>query len=148
MDLYSGRFLITDDQSFESFESFESVEDKNSMGEVLEPLRISVIGQVSSGKSTLVNRLCGEVVAEVDILPTTDKNTVYEIGLKSGIQVRLCDLPGLDNDSRTADELFLGNHQIRLGDLVFKGESISEISGSKTFHTARGIFCRSKKCCI
>ena len=112
MDLYSGRFLITDDQLSESF---ESVEDKNSMGEVLEPLRISVIGQVSSGKSTLVNRLCGEVVAEVDILPTTDKNTVYEIGLKSGIQVRLCDLPGLDNDSRTADELFL---EIIKSDLV------------------------------
>lgn len=103
MDLYSGRFLIANDTLVRSTEYYS---DSDSLEQGLEPLRIVVIGQISSGKSTLVNHLCGEILAEVDMLPTTDKRTVYEIHLPSGLEIRLCDLPGLDNDEVVFDNLF------------------------------------------
>jgi predicted GTPase len=40
-----------------------------------EPLRIMIVGQVSAGKSSLVNALFGEVKAATDILPTTQRVT-------------------------------------------------------------------------
>lgn len=103
MDLYSGRFLIANDRLVNSAEFSKDYENLNGG---LEPLRIAVIGQISSGKSTLVNLLCDEMVAEVDMLPTTDKITVYEISLPSGVEIRLCDLPGLDNNPVNTDNLF------------------------------------------
>lgn len=112
MDLYSGRFLISND-SLEP--SSELKQDKATLAEVLEPLRVVVIGQVSSGKSTLVNRLCGAIVAEVDILPTTDKRMVYEINLPSSVEIRLCDLPGIDNNIINTDQLF---NEVLNSDLV------------------------------
>lgn len=112
MDLYSGRFLISNDSLGHSA---ELTQDEDTLGEALEPLRIVVIGQVSSGKSTLVNRLCGEIVAEADMLPTTDKRTVYEISLPSGVEIRLCDLPGIDNNTKITEQLF---NEVVTSDLV------------------------------
>lgn len=112
MDLYSGRFLIANDALAHSAEFSKDGEHLN-IG--LEPLRIVIIGQISSGKSTLVNRLCDEIVAEVDILPTTDKLTVYEINLPSGVEIRLCDLPGLDSNPENTNMLF---EQVISSDLV------------------------------
>ena len=112
MDLYSGRFSISIDSLDQSP---ESKQDQKSLAERLEPLRVVIIGQVSSGKSTLVNQLCGKIVAEVDILPTTEKRSVYEINLTSGVEIRLCDLPGIDNNTEITDQLF---NEVATSDLV------------------------------
>lgn len=103
MDLYSGRFSVATDSLPESAQFSDDTAD---LHDAVEPLRIVVIGQVSSGKSTLINRLCDDCVAEVDLLPTTDRRTVHELSLSSGISVRLCDLPGLDNKLSTSEMQF------------------------------------------
>ena len=103
MDLYSGRFS-TPAQELDS--SLEFAEDTADLVGKLEPLRIVFVGQVSAGKSTLVNLLTDEIVAEVDPLPVTDKKMVYETELGSGIRVRLCDMPGLDGSDETVEQVF------------------------------------------
>jgi predicted GTPase len=62
---------------------------------VAEPLRILVAGQISAGKSSLINALAQEVAAAVDALPTTPAFTAH--GLKRGgfPAALLIDSPGL-----------------------------------------------------
>ena len=60
-----------------------------------EPLRILVSGQVSAGKSSLVNALAAEVKAAVDALPATAQFTPYKL-MRDGLPAALIvDSPGL-----------------------------------------------------
>jgi uncharacterized protein len=65
-----------------------------------DPVRILVIGQVSAGKSTLINALLGEAAAETDLAPTTDRLTAHEIVLDD-TPCRLIDTVGLDGAPET-----------------------------------------------
>ncbi|QGJ68558.1 tRNA modification GTPase MnmE [Planctomycetales bacterium 10988] len=71
IELYSGK-LTLDEQSFQTYVSPTSqaqIEDSKQVEN--EPLRILLLGQVKSGKSSLVNALFGEKHAAVDVIPLT-----------------------------------------------------------------------------
>jgi GTPase Era involved in 16S rRNA processing len=94
IDLYSGRFSFANDELGASAGLQKDEKIKNLP---LEPIRVAVIGQISSGKSTVTNILCKETLAETDILPSTDDLIVYSAMVDGLEQVRIIDLPGLDN---------------------------------------------------
>jgi len=75
IQLYGGH-LVLDDVAFADYQTRGSRRDAQraqardaELDE--EPLRILLVGQVKSGKSSLVNALFGEVRAAVDVVPTT-----------------------------------------------------------------------------
>ncbi|GEO36031.1 hypothetical protein GGE65_000319 [Skermanella aerolata] len=64
------------------------------------PLRIMVGGKVNAGKSSLVNALCGEVVAAVDVLPVGDGATSHAVGgTGDRPELELIDCAGLDREA-------------------------------------------------
>jgi predicted GTPase len=97
IDLYSGRF------SFEEEDVAASsivAKDETRFALALEPIRIVFVGQTSAGKSSIINLIKEQLVAEVDVLPSTDTATVYEAVLND-IPIRVIDLQGLDGDAST-----------------------------------------------
>lgn len=97
IDLYSGRFSIEDEALKAS--DVSEVDEKRFAPE-LEPVRIVLVGQTSSGKSSIINALKQEMVAEVDVLPSTDTSTVYNAYVDDN-DVRVVDLQGLDGNAKT-----------------------------------------------
>lgn len=94
IDLYSGRFKVSDE---ELAVSATLKADQERLALPLEPLRVCFIGQVSSGKSSIINALVGSMVAEVNQLPSTHTATVYQAKLDHELDaLHLVDLPGLD----------------------------------------------------
>ncbi|OQQ08531.1 GTP-binding protein [Vibrio splendidus] len=97
IDLYSGRFSI-EDEALKASDVSEI--DEQRFAPELEPVRIVLVGQTSSGKSSLINALKQELVAEVDVLPSTDTSTVYNAFVDDN-DVRVVDLQGLDGNPKT-----------------------------------------------
>uniref|UniRef100_UPI0018E44F42 GTPase family protein n=1 Tax=Vibrio splendidus TaxID=29497 RepID=UPI0018E44F42 len=97
IDLYSGRFSI-EDEALKASDVSEV--DEQRFAPELEPVRIVLVGQTSSGKSSLINALKQELVAEVDVLPSTDTSTVYNAFVDDN-DVRVVDLQGLDGNPKT-----------------------------------------------
>ncbi|CAK1743914.1 G domain-containing protein [Vibrio crassostreae] len=97
IDLYSGRFSI-EDEALRASDVSET--DEKRFAPELEPVRIVLVGQTSSGKSSLINALKQELVAEVDVLPSTDTSTVYNAFVDDN-DVRVVDLQGLDGNPKT-----------------------------------------------
>ena len=102
IDLYSGRFKV-DDTSLGS--SLSSQEDNKRLAAPLDPLRICLVGQVGSGKSSVINALVKEIVAEVSALPATEKVTVYQCREEGTETLHFVDLPGFDGDQATEKKL-------------------------------------------
>jgi predicted GTPase len=98
IDLYSGRFSIEDK---DIKKSTIAVEDEQSEPKPLEPLRIAVIGQISAGKSSLINTIKGALDAEVSALPSTNAVNVYSCAVGDIEVLNLVDLPGLDGNDKT-----------------------------------------------
>src|SRR2546423_9246270 len=48
--------------------------------DINEPLLFVVVGEVKSGKSSLINALFGQELAKVDVLPTTDRVYIFRHG--------------------------------------------------------------------
>jgi predicted GTPase len=97
IDLFSGKFKIANDQLQPSTTA------KNDLAKLvgkIEPVRVCILGQVSSGKSTLLNTLIKQVKAEVSALPATDRSAVYELTLEEGVVTRIVDTPGLDGNQK------------------------------------------------
>ena len=80
MDLYSGR-LKNSAEELALYRSLSHTQDADNRAAPVEPLRVVVIGQISSGKSSLINALIDNMEAETDVLPTTDKTTVHTLRL-------------------------------------------------------------------
>ncbi|MEZ9322712.1 GTPase family protein [Vibrio sp. 10N.286.51.E5] len=97
IDLYSERFSI-EDEALKVSDVSEL--DEQRFAPELEPVRIVLVGQTSSGKSSLINALKQELVAEVDVLPSTDTSTVYNAFVDDN-DVRVVDLQGLDGNPKT-----------------------------------------------
>ena len=94
IDLYSGRFR------------YPNEELPPSAVTALDPLRVCVIGQVSAGKSSVVNALLRESRAEIDALPATDGKTIYDCSLDGMELLQLVDLPGLNGNAKRENTIF------------------------------------------
>lgn len=94
IDLYSGRLRLSEAE-LAGFQSTAAKRDQRGAAAVTEPLRLLLAGQVSVGKSALVNALSGEIRAAVDVLPATRAFTPYAIGREGLPAAVLLDGPGL-----------------------------------------------------
>ncbi|MCC5987493.1 MAG: 50S ribosome-binding GTPase [Pararhodobacter sp.] len=107
VDLYSGRLRFSDAELAEISLDSER-RDAERLATPDDPLRIVVVGQVSAGKSTLINALLELAEAETDMAPTTSREVAHEIEI-DGTPCRLIDTPGLDGSEemqrRLAGEL-------------------------------------------
>ncbi|MCX7973477.1 MAG: ribosome biogenesis GTPase Der [Candidatus Aminicenantes bacterium] len=72
--------------------------------EISEPLRLAIIGRVNVGKSSLINRLCGEERLIVSEIPGTTRDLVESFVIRSGRFFSLIDTAGLRQISRVKDE--------------------------------------------
>src|SRR5438094_6655447 len=57
------------------------------LSDIREPLLFVVVGEVKSGKSSLLNALFGQEFAKVDVLPATDKIYIFRYGAEKKIEV-------------------------------------------------------------
>lgn len=70
-----------------------------------QPVTIALVGQVSSGKSSLVNALSGSNQAEVDLLPETQNVSRYQLHLgEPPVSVTLLDTPGYSEAGLSAGQ--------------------------------------------
>lgn len=66
--------------------------------------QVGVFGRTNAGKSTLVNRLVGEMVSIVSARPQTTRNRILGILTRGPHQVVFCDTPGLHSKRTKLDE--------------------------------------------
>lgn len=102
IDLYSGRFRLAGEIPAGSG---VAAGDEKRMAPAPEPLRVCLVGQFSSGKSSVINALTGRMNAEVSVLPSTDAATVYQCRVEGIELVHLVDLPGIGGDDRMQGKL-------------------------------------------
>ena len=109
IQLYGGH-LVLDEVAFDAYQTPQSRRDAQRAGRRAEsldeePLRILVVGQVKSGKSSLINALFGETRAAVDVLPATqgvDPHVLERDGIPRAI---LLDTAGYESVEE-ADDAF------------------------------------------
>lgn len=108
IDLYSGRLKFSDAELLKI--ELESAQlDKSRIAKPDDPLRVLVVGQVSSGKSSLLNNLLDADRAETDVSPTTAKATTY-LTQMDNVPCAFLDSPGIDGTEQNRrvllDEMF------------------------------------------
>ncbi|MFD1912974.1 GTPase family protein [Halodurantibacterium flavum] len=94
VELHSGRLRFTDAELMEIRLGSE-IADRQRLVQPDSPVRILLVGQVSAGKSTLINAMMGHDRAETDMAPTTAALAAHETEIE-GVPCRLIDGPGLD----------------------------------------------------
>lgn len=105
IDLYGGRLAVSQ-EDLEAHVSDATIADRAALASrVAEPLRILIAGQVSAGKSSLVNALAEAVKAAVDPLPTTTRFTAYELKRDKFPTALLIDSRGLTSEEGAIDVL-------------------------------------------
>lgn len=122
IQLYSGE-LVLDQQAFEAYQSRASRRDAlraRTQAEHLaeEPLRILMLGQVKSGKSSLVNALFGQVRAAVDVVPRTRNVEPYLLERDGVPRAILLDTAGFARDDEPQSVFAQMQEQILQCDLV------------------------------
>ena len=100
IELYSGSVMIekADLQQYRSSTSAADLQQQQSHTESLyrEPLRILILGQVNSGKSSLVNAMFGKLQAATDVLPVEQGLTPYLLEQDELPQALVLDSAGFD----------------------------------------------------
>lgn len=101
IDLYSGRLRFTEAELARAPLADVARDAQREEGP---PLRMLLVGQISVGKSTLLNLLADTDAAETDAAPVTDRAAaeVVELG---GVPLRIVDTPGLDGSPRRRDKV-------------------------------------------
>ena len=85
----------------------------------VQEVTLSVVGQVKAGKSSLVNAILDDCLADVDVLPTTNAVTRYEYQLPgSDCRVVLLDTVGYSHNDADADQLDATREAVRSSDAV------------------------------
>ena len=69
---------------------------------------VAVIGRPSVGKSTLLNRLCGEKVAIVSAVPQTTRNAIRGVVNRKQGQLVFVDTPGRHDSERKLNKRLIG----------------------------------------
>jgi len=69
-----------------------------------EPLRIALVGRINVGKSSLVNRLCGEEKLIVSEIPGTTRDSTDTLIMRNKKAFSLVDTAGIRKLSRTKDK--------------------------------------------
>jgi predicted GTPase len=100
INLYSGRLKLSDEEMCLYRKSLPTAEEA-----VIRPLSVMVVGQVNAGKSSLINVLKEQSVAEVDVLPSTAGFYHYNLPLSKDLTITLIDSPGLDGNKHVANDL-------------------------------------------
>jgi GTP-binding protein Era len=92
---------------------------------------VAVVGRPSAGKSTLVNRLCGEKVAIVSPVPQTTRNAIRGILTRSEGQLVFIDTPGRHQSERKFNKklMELGDRAIADADLILYVLDVSRKAG-------------------
>ncbi|WP_162300017.1 GTPase family protein [Kineobactrum sediminis] len=94
IDLYSGNFK----RALNELPVQQDIQrDLDRLAKEVGPVRILVVGQVSSGKSTLVNALLEEIKAESGLIPITESESVYQFAIEDGLDTRIVDTPGVES---------------------------------------------------
>lgn len=99
VDLYSGRLRFTEAELLDFRLAYGDL-DRARLATPDAPIRIVVAGQVSAGKSSLINALLGTEAAETDATTTTDRAASRPFELE-GMDCVLVDLPGLDGSGES-----------------------------------------------
>jgi hypothetical protein len=107
IQLYSGQLTLDDIVPTEvlTAASKEDIAKSEAHNESIEPLRLLVLGQVSSGKSSLINALFGETKSAEGFLPTTAEITPYLLerdGLQQAIILDSAGYGGLMHEQAPA----------------------------------------------
>lgn len=103
VQLYSGRLQFSDAELLQ-IELESTGRDRQGAATPDEPVRVLVVGQISAGKSTLVNALLGDEKAETDIARTTHRFTVHDAVI-AGLHCRIVDTVGLDGSAALRDRV-------------------------------------------
>lgn len=77
---------------------------------------IALVGRPSSGKSTLVNYICGHKVAIVSDVPQTTRNTVRGILNRNNCQFVFLDTPGIHDSQKSLNKKLRNLASNALGD--------------------------------
>ena len=92
IDLYGGRLRVDTLELISSIQAF-APPTLDAL-----PVRVVVLGQTNSGKSSLVNAILGEVKAAVSELPTPGGFVEFRLQTPGKPDLILVDAPGLDGD--------------------------------------------------
>lgn len=103
IDLYGGRLRV----STEALAAHVSPETRRDLAVPVssEPLRFLVAGQVSVGKSSLINALLADIKATVDVLPATQGLKAYELKMEAEAPVLLIDSGGITAEAGAIEQL-------------------------------------------
>jgi predicted GTPase len=101
IDLYSGRLALSD----EEIRAARERDMRNAAAEPQAPVRIVLMGQVSAGKSSLLNALAREVLGAVAPIPTTSEVVEYRLDVEGHPSVTVVDMPGLVDGTDKASGL-------------------------------------------
>jgi uncharacterized protein len=96
IDLYGGRLRVSGDDL--AAHVTPTTQRDLAESRAAEPLRILIVGQSGTGKSSLINALSGMVSTAVDVLPTTAGFTAYRLQPASLDPLLLIDSPGIKGD--------------------------------------------------
>lgn len=103
IDLYGGRLRIAPERLAEHVSTGSAADIAAADAPLAEPLRLLVAGQVSAGKSSLVNALAEEARAAVDALPATARFTPYRLQREGLPAALIIDSPGLAANERPGE---------------------------------------------
>ncbi|HLW65176.1 MAG TPA: GTPase [Gemmataceae bacterium] len=129
IELHSGRLRVGVDRYRELMAQYQAAQEPAAESTVIAetipaappvPLvTISIIGQVKTGKSSLINALLGEQRALVDVLPVATEVTKYELQPANvPTKLTLLDTTGYGNEGPREDQLRATEDVCRGADLI------------------------------
>lgn len=97
IDIYRGQYQL-DEKSIAGSTEPRTL-SVHAKAAIAEPLRILILGQTGSGKSSLINALFDKAIAEVDVIPNTQGVTAYWLRNQQLEETLIIDSEGYGNDS-------------------------------------------------
>lgn len=108
------------------------------------PITISLVGQVSSGKSSLINRITGDVQAAVDVLPETREIQRFQFAVgEPRVEITLLDTPGYGESGASKQQVQLIQQALKMSDatlLVMDAHSPAREADRRTLDQLREVY--------